>query len=875
MEKKPQKKMQKRPLKNSSSPFGDYDETTDWAKFPLENPNPVMRTDPEGVILIANRACNVLLQEWGCTIGGKLPERMARLVTVAFKSKRKRSIDVECSNRLFSFFIVPIAKAGYINLYGTEDTERKQAEAALFKSHAELEARIDERTRELRKTLAELQTERQRLHDVLDMLPAYIILLTPDHRVAFANRFFEQRFGQAHGRRCFEYLFKRREPCTHCESFIPLRTKSQHSWKWCVPDVHYYDIADFPFVDHDGALLIMEMGIDITERKRAEAELGQHKARLEELVASRTEQLEAVNAELQSEIASRRETEVELLRLNRTLKALSDSSMAMVKAGNESEYMAEVCRIIVEDCGHTMVWIGMAEKDDAKRVRPVAHAGFDSGYLAVSNITWEGSERGRGPTGTAIRTGEIYIRGDLLGDPDFQFLAGEAAKRGYASAIALPLRSNSHVLGAITIYSNQQNPFSEAEVKLLSELASDLSFGIASIHLRIALAESVQTLTQTTTYLQNLFDHANAPIIVWDPDFRITQFNHAFEQMTGHAAAQVIGKPLDLLFPADSRDSSMALIELSRSGEYWRSVEIPILCRDKSIRIALWNSANIYAPGGHTLMAVIAQGQDITERIEMQKALIKSHDELEQRVQERTAELERINQTLQAEIGERKQMQQQLHSLSTMLAKTEERERRRIATDLHDRIIQNLVYTTIKLGALRESRPEAACFDAAEEIYQHIQQTIHDLRTLTFELSPPVLYELGFLPAVKWLIRQFEEKYDLTMEFQEYDVPEFINEELRIILFQALRELLTNAIKHARAACVKVTVGRHMDTLKVIVEDDGIGFDSRLDAMSRKDNSGFGLFNIRQRLESVEGSITIHSVQDVGTRIEMIDPLNL
>lgn len=733
-------KMNKKPPNISRSSPEEYDIITDWAKFPLENPNPVMRTDPDGVILIANRACNLLLREWHCTVGGKLPERMAHLVTAAFRSRKKRNIDVECRSRLYSFIIVPIAKAGYVNLYGVDDTERKQAEASLFKSHAELEARIDERTSELRNTLAALQTERQRLHDVLNMLPAYIILLTPDHQVAFANRFFEERFGQANGRRCFEYLFRRSEPCAHCESFIPLQTKSRHGWEWFGPDGRHYDIADFPFVDHDGTLMIMEMGIDITERKLAEAELGQHKVRLEELVARRTEQLEAVNARLQGEIDSHKQTEAELLRVNRTLKAASDSSLAMAKAENESEYMTEVCRIIVEDCGHSMVWIGMAEKDGAKQVRPIAHSGFDAGFLDISNITWADGRRGHGPTGTAIRTGEICIRGDLLSDPEFQFLASEAAKRGYASAIALPLSSNGSVFGAITIYSNQKNPFTEAEVKLLSELASDLSFGIASIHLRGALK--------------------------------------------------------------------------------------------------------------------------------------KSHDELEQRVRERTAELVKINQTLEAEIAEREQMQQQLHSLSTMLAKTEERERRRIATDLHDRIIQNLVYANIKLGELRESQPEAASFNTVGEIYLNIQQTIHDLRTLTFELSPPVLYELGFLPAVRWLVQQFEGKYDITVEFQEYDVPDFINEELRIILFQALRELLTNAVKHARATFLKVSVGRDTDILKVVVEDDGIGFDSRLNTMSRKDNTGFGLFNIRQRLESVRGSMTIRSVRDAGTRIELVAPLN-
>ena len=126
---------------------------------------------------------------------------------------------------------------------------------------------------------AQVKAERQRLYDVLETLPVYVVLLTPDYRVPFANRFFEERFGKSEGRRCYEYLFNRSEPCEICETFTVLKTGQPHHWYWTGPDGRDYDIYDFPFTDSDGSPLILEMGIDITERNRAEDALRQSELR--------------------------------------------------------------------------------------------------------------------------------------------------------------------------------------------------------------------------------------------------------------------------------------------------------------------------------------------------------------------------------------------------------------------------------------------------------------------------------------------------------------------------------------------------------------------------------------------------------------------
>ncbi len=192
------------------------------------------------------------------------------------------------------------------------------------------------------------------------------------------------------------------------------------------------------------------------------------------------------------DFTERRQHAENLQRLNRTLKALSNSSLAMIRAQTESQYLDQVCDIIVRDCGHAMVWVGYARDDEGKTVRPVAHAGLEQGYLDTLKITWADTERGRGPTGTAIRTGKPCVCQNMLTDPAFAPWREHAVKRGYASSLVLPLAGDGKVFGALTIYSRQANSFSDDEVSLLTELANDLAYGIGAIRLRLAHAESVE-----------------------------------------------------------------------------------------------------------------------------------------------------------------------------------------------------------------------------------------------------------------------------------------------------------------------------------------------------------------------------------------------
>jgi len=165
--------------------------------------------------------------------------------------------------------------------------ELRSANEELTESNQRLEEEIS-----LRRWAEDaVRKERQRLYDVLDTLPVYVILLTPDYHVPFANRFFRERFGESSGMRCYEYLFGRTEPCEVCDSYTVLKTGRPHRWEWLGPDGRDYDIYDYPFTDVDGATLVLEMGIDITELKKYQSALRDANQTLEDRVAERTAEL--------------------------------------------------------------------------------------------------------------------------------------------------------------------------------------------------------------------------------------------------------------------------------------------------------------------------------------------------------------------------------------------------------------------------------------------------------------------------------------------------------------------------------------------------------------------------------------------------------
>lgn len=205
---------------------------------------------------------------------------------------------------------------------------------------------------------------------------------------------------------------------------------------------------------------------------------------LERRVAERTAQLEQANLSLRQREENHKRSEQLLQRANRTLQAIRDCHEAMLRAETEGELLDQICRIIVKSGGERMAWVGIAEHDARKTVRPEAAAGRLKDYLYRARITWADTPRGRGPVGTAIRTGKVCVCHNTATDPRFAPWREAARRQRYGSVIALPLKVDGKCIGALCLYGSEPNMFDKGEQLLLEDLANDLAFGISMLRLR-------------------------------------------------------------------------------------------------------------------------------------------------------------------------------------------------------------------------------------------------------------------------------------------------------------------------------------------------------------------------------------------------------
>lgn len=218
--------------------------------------------------------------------------------------------------------------------------------------------------------------------------------------------------------------------------------------------------------------------------------------------------------------------------------------------------------------------------------------------------------------------------------------------------------------------------------------------------------------------------------------------------------------------------------------------------------------------------------------------------------------------------------QDNLRSLASKLSLAEARERRRIATEVHDHIGQNLAFAKIRLTELKRTWGASEYAGRLQQIIDFIDSAIGDIRSLVSELSPPVLYELGFVPAIRQVIHEVLRRHGIACSIEDDGWPKPLGEDMMVLLFQAVRELLINVVKHARASAASVSVTRTDDNIRVQVKDNGIGFDVAKRDPYGIDDMGYGLFSIRERLEPLGGCLDVRSEPGGGTEVTLWGPLN-
>lgn len=329
---------------------------------------------------------------------------------------------------------------------------------------------------------------------------------------------------------------------------------------------------------------------------------------------------------LSIDITERKLAEEALQRYYRALKVMSLCNQILVRSTNEQELLDEICHAVVGEGGYRMAWVGYAENDEARSVRPVAQCGLEDGYLEKERITWDDTERGLGPTGTAIRTGQVSVISDIPNDPAYAPWRENAVERGYASSIALPLAANGQVFGALNIYASETGAFDRKEIELLTELADDLAFGITALRTR---RERDRAEERLSAYLENAPDGV---YIASAQDGTILHGNRQAEIISGYQRGDLIGKSfLDLnLIDPDQMGRAVEMLRRNAGGKSTGPDQYEIIRKDGS-RVCVEISATPVMEDEHYV--VVGVMRDITERQRAAEALRRSEERLNMAVE--------------------------------------------------------------------------------------------------------------------------------------------------------------------------------------------------------------------------------------------------
>ncbi len=208
---------------------------------------------------------------------------------------------------------------------------------------------------------------------------------------------------------------------------------------------------------------------------------------------------------LSSDVAERKRHSETTKRTTRARVILARCNQSLLRATDEQDFVQQLCDIVVQ-AGFRMAWVGLAEHDEAKTVRPIASAGMDEGYVEQLHITWDANSRGRGPTGRAIRISEPYVSRFIATDLDFAPWRNQAMAHGFASCIALPIRINGETAGAITIYAAEKDAFDDDEQQLLSQLSHNVGFGLTALRAHAASTRATEELADIKEHYRLLVE---------------------------------------------------------------------------------------------------------------------------------------------------------------------------------------------------------------------------------------------------------------------------------------------------------------------------------------------------------------------------------
>ncbi|HBA82816.1 MAG TPA: hypothetical protein DCZ95_01860 [Verrucomicrobia bacterium] len=905
------------------------DQIQSLARFPSEDPSPVMRIDDKGFLLYANSACHIVLKHWQVQIGQRAPDAYGAEIAECVRTGRSKILELSCAGRDISFVAAPIKNAAYVNLYGRDVTDLK----ALQKREKDIVAAV---------------TAARTASDTIKAMNVGVILFLMDGLVISVNPAFEAMTGYANadlsgkpaallvdslvaaadreGMRGLLNLAGRGK--TSRSAFIRFLTPAGKEIS---------TLVDVSFVkDHDRRPSAMVVAIkDITELKQAEDALRQSQASLAEaqriahvgnwewnIVADELKWSDeiyrifglaphsfgaAYDAFLKSvhpdDRAGFREAMKQTLAEDRPFSLdhrimLPDGTEKVVHAQAElfrdragqpvrmlgivqditerkqeekrkgilsnlltlfarktsrKEYLDSVVELLRHASGCKCVGIRVVQPDGQMPYE--SHVGFSRAFL-----TKENGIRLHKDVCACIRVaaGEpdsqemplLTTKGSFHCSNSIDFMNGLSGKKraryrghcahyGFASLGIVSIRYRNQFMGLIHVADKQPGLLSKELVEFVEMTAPLIGEALCRFHMEETLRESeskYRTLVEklpAVTYMAAL-----------NKRFGTLFVSSQIESMLGFTPQEVVAQPdfwLRQIHPED-RDRVLAVITEACAGRQHFTVEYRVQAK-KGHEVWIRDDGAVVLDEQGRPLFIQGVAMDVTEQKKAQLAI--------------------------------EAYQSELRSLSSSLTLAEERARRQLAEALHDSVGQVLALTLLKLGLLGQEISGKAAKATLAEIRSLFNDAIRQTRTLCFELSPPILYELGLEAAIEWLGEQFRRHHGFRFVFKGTTKPHSFDESLNVLLFQSVRELLMNVVKHSRATRVEVSSRLSDGHLILRIADNGKGFDLRNGRDDRTRNNSIGLFSVRERMRHIGGTFDVESAPGCGAVVTLRAPVKI
>lgn len=838
------------------------------ARFPEENPEPVLRVSVDCSVLYRNPA-SAANDVWTCEKGTLLAEPLRELVGRAMAEGVAYEQDVDLGGKTYAVAIAPFTTECYANLYGRDITARKAAERTIERAKQEWERTFD---------------------SVSDL----ITILDLNHRIMRTNRSMAQRLGrtpaQCIGLVCFESVHGCTQPHESCPYAQTVADGATHQ-----VELHEERLGgDFlvttsPLHDADGRLTgVVHVAHDITIRKRAEEVLRQSEERYRTLFSAMTEgfALHEIICDGDGQPCDYR-----FLDVNPAFEQLTGLKRVDAVGHTVRELIPDTEPIWIERYGHVALsgepdhfesvhaGLGRCYDVSAFRTAPGRFAVIFNDVTelramqqreqeAAIRLAWGQSAI---DTINAMREGVslLQLDGTILSvNPAIERLigvdAGAVVGRNVESLLSIYL-SGADLRAArngLTVLHRGEVPdlpplhLTRPDgvtyrvlpgVSLMDAPEGGQQVAVLTLKDVTELYEANDRMEQSERKYRELVEHANSIIMRITADHTITFFNEYAQKFFGYPAGEIVGRNvLGTITPevdSEGHDLRPMLRAISADPEKYASNLNENMTRDGRRVWVHWANQATRDEAGY-VVEILCVGTDVTKRREMEQ--------------------------------EARRYQQRLRELTERLAAAEEEDRWRISRYIHDTVIQNLSLSTIRLGAMTQPLTAAglnAEVDKLCQIRQLLDQATNECRMVMSDLTPALLYELGLIPALRELAEKIQAKHGIHMVVEHDGRERMLSNPMRGLLFEAIRELIMNALKHAGPCSIHVSVGGTKRHLSICVRDDGKGFDPQQMAKSPNHQGGFGLFSVRQRLEGLGGQLEVQSAPGRGTAATIHVPL--